>query len=47
LAEKLRDLFKNKQTRDQNHAFVQERRKSYEFDWDAKVVEILVSGARA
>ena len=47
LAEKLRDLFKNKKTRDQNHAFVQERRKSYEFDWDAKVVEILVSGARA
>ncbi len=41
LANCLRDLYSNKKVRDRNHSLVKERRKNFEFDWDAQVVEIL------
>ena len=44
LANSLRDLYSNKKARDKNHALVKERRENFEFDWDARVVEILTKG---
>ena len=44
LANCLRDLYSNKKVRDLNHSLVKERRKNFEFDWDAEVVEILTRG---
>ena len=45
LANCLRELYNDKKARDINRSLVQERKKRFEFDWDAKVVEILERGA--
>ena len=41
LSSRLRDLYSDEKVRNYNYALVKERRKSFEFDWDAQVVEIL------
>jgi hypothetical protein len=46
LADCLRGLYSDKKVQNINYSLVQERRKKFEFDWDAKVVEILKKGAK-
>jgi glycosyltransferase involved in cell wall biosynthesis len=43
LAKRLVDLYKNEKSRYLNNFLVNERRKEFEFDWDAKIVEIFES----
>ncbi len=44
LAKCLRDLYSDEKIRNLNASLVKERRKNFEFDWDAQVVEILTRG---
>ena len=43
LAKRLISLYENEKTRRLNYSLVNERRKKFEFDWDAKVIEIFES----
>jgi len=45
LANKLIKLYKDKGALRQNQNIVQTRKKRFQFDWDARVVEIIESGA--
>lgn len=45
LASRLKDLYHDEKIRKYNRSLVNERKKVFEFDWDAQVVEILERGA--